>query len=242
MTSNNYFAFKRFIVYHDKCGMKVGTDGVLLGAWANGGKRILDIGCGSGLITLMMAQRFPESEIIAIDIDEDAFQQTIENVARSEFAERISIFQTSIQRFATQSEAENNKKYDSIVCNPPFFVNSLKSPDSKRSAARHAETLPFAELFAAVEKTMTDEGEFSVIIPTDYLGVFKAEASLHGLFLSRKYSLKTTAKKAAKRQLLSFSKQPPRKFDESEQTLLDNEGKKSEWYKGLTRDFYLDEK
>lgn len=117
--SNNYFKFKQFSVEHSGCAMKVGTDGVLLGAWANGGDCILDIGTGSGLIALFMAQRNVRAQIVAIDIDSDAIKQAKINVENSIFRNRISVIESSLQNF-------HQGKYDSIVCNPPFFVNSLK--------------------------------------------------------------------------------------------------------------------
>ena len=120
--------------------MKVGTDGVLLGAWAKGGKRMLDIGSGTGLISLMMAQRFPLSLIDAIDVEIDCCIQAEENVNNSPFVDRIHVYRASLQDYTCE-----NKMYffDSIVSNPPYFVNSLKSPDSKRSMARHSDCLPF---------------------------------------------------------------------------------------------------
>ena len=123
--SNNVFKFKQFSVHHDQCAMKVGTDGVLLGAWSRGGKRLLDIGTGTGLIAMMMAQRFSEAEIVAIDIDEAACLQAKENVANSPFATRVRVVHTSLQQF----DGENC--FDCIVSNPPFFVNSLPNPDVK---------------------------------------------------------------------------------------------------------------
>ena len=121
--------------------MKVGTDGVLIGAWANGGKRILDIGTGTGLIALMMAQRFDDAEIKAVDLDRDACCQARENVANSRFAGRVEVFETAIQQF------HDAAGFDSIVSNPPFFQNSLKNPDTRRAAARHSDSLPFSVLF-----------------------------------------------------------------------------------------------
>ena len=145
--ANDYFRFKHFTVWQQHCAMKVGTDGVLLGAWADGGQRILDIGTGTGLIALMMAQRFPAAEVTAVEIDEQAAMQACENVAASPFADRVNVIHDDILRYA---DACAEGCFDAIVCNPPFFVNSLKNPDSKRALARHNDNLSFCQLFSIV--------------------------------------------------------------------------------------------
>ena len=115
--SNNYFQFKKFVVRQDLCAMKVGTDGTLLGSWARGGRKILDIGTGTGLVALMMAQRFEDAELCAVEIDRDAHLQAMDNVENSPFNGRIKLFNQSIQDFSTEYADE---KFDSIVFNPPF--------------------------------------------------------------------------------------------------------------------------
>ena len=145
------FKFKHFEIHQDRCAMKVGTDGVLLGAWALGGKRILDIGSGTGLISLMMAQRYPEAQVVGIDLDAEACAEARENVAASPFADRVNIVDCRLQDY------ESLEKFDAIVSNPPFFLNSLKNPDSKRSMARHADSLPFRELFRGVKLLLSDD-------------------------------------------------------------------------------------
>ena len=139
------FRFKQFTIHQERCAMKVGTDGVLLGAWAEGGKAILDIGTGTGLIACMMAQRFPDATVQAIEIDEAACQQARENVTASPFLDRIFITNTSLQEFVSELP-QHQQQYDCIVCNPPYFVNSMKAPDSQRSIARHTDTLPSPHL------------------------------------------------------------------------------------------------
>ena len=119
--SGRGFTFKQFDVQHDRCAMKVGTDGVLLGAWAEGGLRILDIGTGTGLIALMMAQRYGEATITGVDIDHEAAMQARDNVSRTPFANRISIIESPVQNLT----ADTHGKFDAIVCNPPFFNDSL---------------------------------------------------------------------------------------------------------------------
>jgi len=143
--------------------MKVGTDGVLLGAWTNveHAHRILDIGTGTGLISLMLAQRNADASIVGIEIDEDAADQAEENVRFSPFSERIDIRQIPFQEFS----AESTQKFDLLVSNPPFFADSLHSPDHSRSLARHSDTLSLEELFCGAKQIATKHARFSVIIP-----------------------------------------------------------------------------
>ena len=155
----NRFDFKQFSICQDQCAMKVGTDGVLLGAWADGGRRILDIGTGTGIIALMMAQRFPDAAIDAIEIDHDACRQAAGNIAATPFADRIRIHECPIQHF------QPTMRYDVIVSNPPYFINSMKNPDKKRATARHTDTLSPRDLFMAAEKMLDENGIFSIIIP-----------------------------------------------------------------------------
>ena len=227
------FSFKQFTIHQDLCGMKVGTDGVLLGAWASGkGLRILDIGTGTGLIALMMAQRFPQSQVTAIDIDTNACQQARENVQASPFFERIRVIESKIQDFKEGS-------YDTIVSNPPFFMDSLKNPDAARLTARHTDELPYQDLFISVKRLLTETGEFSAIIPSDYLERFITESCISGFFVSRRYGIRTVPKKAIKRYLLTFTKRQAEKTDYQEVTLMDKEGKRSQWYQKLTDNFYI---
>ena len=238
--SGDSFSFKRFVVHQDRCAMKVGTDGVLLGAWAHGGKRILDIGTGTGLIALMMAQRFSEASICGVEIDADAALQAQENVALSEFAARVQIEAVSLQSYVERIGQEGGTRlFDSIVSNPPFFERSLTNPDQSRTLARHASTLTYAELFGAVMRLLAPEGEFSTIIPDDCLSRFVAEGCLAGLFLTRKCAVKTVPRKSPKRYLLAFAKQMPKELEDGEATLMNADGSRSEWYSELTRDFYI---
>ena len=238
--SGDSFSFKRFVVHQDRCAMKVGTDGVLLGAWAHGGKRILDIGTGTGLIALMMAQRFSEASISGVEIDADAALQAQENVALSEFAARVQIEAVSLQSYVGQIGQEGGTPmFDSIVSNPPFFERSLTNPDQSRTLARHASTLTYAELFGAVKQLLAPEGEFSTIIPDDCLSRFVAEGCLAGLFLTRKCAVKTVPRKSPKRYLLAFAKQMPKDMEDVEATLMNADGSRSEWYLELTCDFYI---
>lgn len=227
------FNFKKFSISQDRCAMKVGTDGVLLGAWANGGKHILDIGSGTGLLALMMAQRFPLSLVEGVEIDNKAALQSVENIAKSPFSNRITIYNVALQNFKPTTP------YDSIITNPPFFVNSLKSPISSRSVARHATNLSFADIFIFTSEWLTESGEISAIIPADLKEMFAEEAFIHGFFLTRQYGLKTVERRPVKRFLLAFSKCRPMLFDQQTVTLTDTKGKRSEWYQKLTKEFYI---
>ena len=227
------FTFKQFHVEQDRTAMKVGTDGVLLGAWAEGGRTILDIGTGTGLVALMMAQRFEDAQVVGIDIDPDASEQARENVAASPFSSRISILHTSFQAFSTE------RKFDSIVSNPPYFEHSLKNPDAARASARHADSLPFADLFSGVSRLLADEGVFSAIVPMDCLERFCSEAYLLGFFLLRRYDVKTTPRKPSKRCLVAFCRRRPDVLDRQEVCLMDEGGVRSTWYTALTKEFYL---
>ncbi|MBQ7472671.1 MAG: methyltransferase [Prevotella sp.] len=233
------FRFKQFTIHQDRCAMKVGTDGVLLGAWAEGGSNILDIGTGTGLIACMMAQRFPDARVQAIEIDEAACQQAKENISASPFSERIFITNTSLQEYIT-TPSDGTRKFDSVVCNPPYFVNALKAPDAQRNLARHADTLPFSSLAKGVQALLEEDGVFSMIIPTDSVSAFLQETIFQGLFLTRRFDVKTTPHKAPKRSLLSFRKRfREGDYSEGVETLQDATGNRSEWYMKITDNFYF---
>ena len=250
------FRFKQFEIQQDRCAMKVGTDGVLLGAWADGGRRVLDIGSGTGLISLMMAQRFPQAWVLGIDIDPDACEQARENVANSPFARRVSIENFALQKlsddsvstaFLSAGESDSEGKpgggellFDAIVSNPPFFVNSMKNPDSKRTLARHSDSLPFSELMKGVRRWLSDDGLFSAIVPVDVLEPFVSEAYCSGLSLIRKCGVRTVERKAPKRYLLTFAKKRKMPLAEEEVVMTDADGNRSPWYAKITEDFYLD--
>jgi len=218
------FRFKHFAVGQDLCAMKVGTDGVLLGAWARGGEQVLDVGTGTGLIALMMVQRYPEARVTALDIDEGAVRQATINVEQAEAKDRIRVVQQRVQ--------EHEGQYDAIVSNPPFFIDSLNAPDVQRNTARHAETLTYAELMEAAWRLLKDDGELSVVVPFDYRQRMEDEATFRGFFPSRVCAVKTVERKPAKRYLLAFRKHPCQCVKET-MTIGD------EQYRQLTGDFYL---
>ena len=216
--------------------MKVGTDGVLLGAWASVGSRMLDVGTGTGVIALMLAQRHPQARVTAIDIDEGAVRQALQNVAQSPFSDRVEVLQESVQEHSGHSGNSGNAGqsglYDAIVSNPPFFIDSLNAPDRQRNMARHTETLTYAQLMQAAWRLLADNGELSVVVPFDYRQRMEDEATFVGLFPSRVCAVRTIARKPAKRFLLAFRKHPC-PCERTEITLGD------EAYTQLTKEFYL---
>ena len=232
----NSFQFKQFVVNQEHCAMKVGTDGTLLGAWANApvdAARILDIGTGTGLIALMMAQRFPEAKIIGIDIDPDATNQARENVAASPFSDRIMINREDATKF------EDKEGFDAIVSNPPYFVDSLTCPGEQRTMARHAVTLNYKTLMHTANKLLKNDGIISLVIPTENIDDIQSVATCDGLFVTRICKIKTTPNKQPKRQLVEIRKHPVDIIDYREEILEDNPGQRSEWYHNLTIDFYI---
>ena len=234
---SNQFDFKQFSIRQDLCGMKVGTDGVLLGAWASGGQNILDIGTGTGLIALMMAQRSPTAYITALDIESKACLQAQINADLSSFGGRIEVIQDSIQHFSTTHQGL--KSYDCIVSNPPFFVNSLKSKGNERTLARHTDSLSYSELFRSVSLLLSENGMFSTIIPADYVEQFISEGYIFGLFLTRRCFIRTVESKPFKRCLLAFEKQKPSQIETLEVCMQTSKGAKTQWYTTLTGGFYI---
>lgn len=234
--SNPFFQFKHFTVFHDRCAMKVGTDAVLLGTWVrvDGASRLLDIGAGCGVISLMVAQRC-DGHVFAVEVDSDAALQAVGNVSRSPWSERVVVINQDIRSF------ECEEKFDVIFSNPPYFVNSLKSPDKIRSSARHTdEGLGFEELFDSVCRLLTREGEFSLVIPTDIVPLIKSIAISHLLYLSRETHVKTKEGKKPKRSLLAFRFICPEEPVGIKQLpLLDESGRPSQEYALMVKDFYL---
>ena len=232
--SNDYFRFKQFTIRQDRCAMKVGTDGVLLGAWANGGMRILDIGTGTGLIAMMMAQRFPNAHVLGIDVDGDACLQATCNINDSPFVSRLEIRNVPIQNYFADTT-----RYDAIVCNPPYFNDSLKNPSAKRTMARHTVTLSYSDLFKSVARLLADDGEFSAIIPFDSISYFQSEACIYGLIVSRMCAIRTKSESKPKRCLLAFRKQITSDVENTSVTIYEKENGLSQWYTDLTSAFYL---
>lgn len=232
---DNEFHFKQFSVRHDQSTMKVGTDAVLLGAWVDlaDAKQILEVGTGSGVISLILAQRSSfGTKIEAIEIDSKSVVQAKENVGNSPWLEKITISQSRFQ------EWKPKKKYDLIVSNPPFFSNSLLPPNSVRTGARHSVSLTPQELLKHAKELLPTYGRLAIILPYNEGNRFIEEASKFEFYLNKQMAFFTRKDKPQERWLLDFSfQEKPISF--SSITLYDEVNNLSKEYKQLTSEFYL---
>lgn len=235
--ANPFFQFKKFTIRHDKCAMKVGTDAVLLGAWADTAhcNNILDIGTGTGIIALMLAQR-SNAIIDAIDIDREACIQAEENVATSPFAGRINIVYASCAEFAASPK---QKKYDLIVSNPPYFINSLKCPDNKRSMARHTDSLSLPALIKDSYALLSATGRIALVLPYEQLGEVEEIAHENALYIGRQTAVIPTPEAQPKRLLIELSATDT--GTKKRDTLIIEEARHqyTSDYIALTKEFYL---
>ena len=234
------FRFQKFSVAHSRSTMKVGTDGVLLGAWADthSARNILDIGTGCGLIALMAAQRTPDAHVTAIDIDQASIDEATENFQASPFTERLESLQADIQTFSTQP---NTFQYDCILSNPPFFTESLLSPNPTRAAARSvAGGLSFQTLIESAVRLLAPGGSLQIILPFQEAPRILGIAIGAGLHLLRRTDITTKATKPPRRTLLHWTNQPTSAPILHNQICLTGaHGNRSEDYQALTKDFYL---
>ena len=235
--SNKPFQFKQFSIVQQKAAMKVGTDGVLLGAWVqlnNHPFSILDIGTGTGLIALMMAQRSDAEVIDAIELNDEAYEEAVENFERSDWGDRLFCYHAYFQEFVEEIEDE----YDVIISNPPFYTSTYKELSVDRAMARHAESLPYDELLKGVAHLLSENGICAFIIPFSEEENFIALAKENGLLLNRLTRVKGTLDTPIKRSLLQLS------FVESNLEINEliieiDRHQYTENYKALTKDFYL---
>lgn len=237
MARNTYFQFKQFRIEQQRSAMKVGVDGVMLGAWANltGVKRILDIGSGTGLISLMMAQRNSTALIDAVEIDPVAYQESLLNVEQSLWSDRIGVECCSFQQFVEQSA----HRYELIVSNPPFFGNGLGVPLESRSQARHSDWLPLGELISGISRLLAKNGRAALILPSESLEQVKQLASLNNLFLSRVCRVKPNPQKPVFRVLVELSDSVVSLEEETLMIEFETHFDYTPHYRHLTRDFYL---
>lgn len=231
------FIFKQFTIHQDRCAMKIGTDGVLLGAWASLDHRpesILDIGSGCGVIALQLAQRSDAITIDAVEIDDEAYEQCSENFENSPWGDRLFCYHASAQEFAS----EIDESYELIVSNPPFYSENYKTNDLARDTARFNDALPFEHLLASVAHLLSENGLFTVILPRKEEAAFISLAEAVGLFPNRICRVKGTANSEEKRTLMEFSF---RKKTPMQDTLV-IETKRHAYtaeYLKLVADFYL---
>jgi len=234
MGRNNWFEFKQFRIEQHKAAMKVGTDGVLLGAWApiDNACRILDIGTGTGLIALMLAQQ-SDAIIDAVEIDEQACEEAKYNFEQSPWRDRLKVFCCDFHLFTDMPR----EPYDMIVSNPPFFINSLKTNSTALTVARHNDMLSFNQLISGAQKLLSKTDRLCVIIPFTSSIEFRESARLAGFYLRRQTNIIPKSGRVPKRVLLEFTIQPGYPA-EDELTVLDENGFYTENYKTLTAPFY----
>jgi len=231
------FKFKQFTVKQDRCAMKIGTDSVLLGAWTSidtNPTEILDIGAGTGVLSLMLAQRCPDALIEAIEIDANAYEQCVENFENSPWANRLFCYHAALLEYVE----EVDDSYDLIICNPPFYSDTYKTQQESRNKARFQDAMPFEHLLYAVSKLLSDSGVFSVILPYREEARFIHLAKKHQLFPNRILNVKGHADSEIKRSLIEFSK-TSKLIKPS--TLIIETGRHNytKSYTDLTKDFYL---
>ena len=237
--ANDYFSFKQFTIHQDRCAMKVGTDGVLLGILAPtiDSGRILDIGTGTGLVGIMLSQRCPQAMVTGVELDANAAKQAEENATSTGW--NIKIINKSIQDFSFQCE----EKFDLIVSNPPNFINSLKAPEKNRNTARHTDELSFEELIESAEKLLSEEGKFSVIIPYSEEENFIGIANKRNLIAESSVRIIPKVGKEPKRSVITFCRCKNKINCNINVTELVIEKEErhcySDEFKNLTADFYL---
>lgn len=236
MSNHSAFKFKRFSICDDQSALKLGTDAVLLGAWTNIKKAdsILDIGTGCGIIALMLAQR-SDGTIDAIDIHQPSVEQAKGNFENSPWSNQLNSIHSSIQDYSKSSE----KKYDQIVCNPPFFENDLKSPKELNNLSKHNDQLPYDELILALNSLLKPCGKFSMILPLSNSVQFEYRAKFKKLHCRRETIVFPKQDKKPNRILLEFGKEKIAEKESSQLTIRNIDGSYTQEYIELTKDFYL---
>ena len=232
------FQFKQFSLEQNRCAMKIGTDGVLLGAWVpleNQPFSILDIGAGTGVIALMLAQRSHAEQIDALEIDEEAYEQSVDNFENSPWSDRLFCFHAGLDEFMEEPEDE----YDLIVSNPPFYTDDFKSATEQRDLARFADAMPFEDLIEAADLLLSENGIFAVIIPFKEEESFLALAKEFELYPLKITRVKGTPTTEIKRSLLAFSRNEKIDFPADELIIETARHIYTPEYIELTKEFYL---
>ncbi len=230
---DNIFEFKQFSVRQSSSEMKVGTDSVLLGAWADTvcAQRILDVGAGTGILSLMSAQRNPTAHIDAIELDNSAAKEAEYNFRNSPWNDRLSISNSDFLNFDT------DRKFDYIISNPPYFDGGIKAPDSRRAMARHNDSLPFEKFFKKASSCLAQKGIIGIIAPVEVKEMIEFHAGENNLWIRRRVGVRTTGKKPIKRFLWEFANYMV-EIDEGVIT-LQNADERTPEFVGLTKDFYI---
>ena len=232
--SQIFFQFKQFTIAHDKCAMKVNTDGVLLGAWqvVNDVNNILDIGTGSGVIALMMAQKYSHALIDAVEIDEGAYLQAKQNFSESKWATRLKVSHCALQNLIS------DKKYDLIISNPPYFIDDFVSSNHRKNIAKHNLLLTYDDLVASIGWLMTEEGRALLVIPAFNIEKIKAIGIVQKLFINKLTEVRAVTTKKPYVLLLELGKKQMPMIKDSI-AIQNIDGTFTERYKDLTKDFYL---
>jgi tRNA1Val (adenine37-N6)-methyltransferase len=237
--SQKPFQFKQFSIQQDRCAMKIGTDGVLLGAWSSLNHKpesILDIGTGTGLIALMLAQRAEAGLIDALEIEENAYEQAVDNFERSDWGDRLFCYHAGFDEFV--EEMQDEEKYDLIISNPPFYTEDYKTGNENRDQARFADALPLSELIEGVSLLLSEKGHFDLVIPFSEESNAIKIADSHSLFPIRITRVKGTEEAPVKRSLISFSFE--KKDSKINELILEiSRHNYTEEFKELVKDFYL---
>ncbi len=234
---NNWFKFKQFTIKQNRCAHKLGTDSILLGSWVNidGVKTIFDIGVGCGVLSLMMAQRNTKVKIFGVEIDRDSYEQALENIRHSPWFDRISVQNTPLQELD-----KIEQKYDLIITNPPYYVNSLKSPDLKRSNARHAHTLTTDEIIQFSNSHLEPDGKLALILPINLFENFKNILEQNSFHIQRLAKVFPNYEKPAHRIIVECGRLST-DFEYEEITIETNQRHVyTRKYAELTKDFYFD--
>ena len=232
------FSFKKFSLNQDRTAMKIGTDGVLLGAWSpisENAFNVLDIGTGTGIIALMLAQRSNAEQIDAVEIDEDAYEQATENFENSPWSDRLFCYHAGLDELIEEPEDE----YDLIISNPPFYTENYKTEDIQRDLARFEDAMPFEMLVEAADLLLSENGIFSVIIPFKEEERFLALAKEFELYPMKITHVKGTPTSEIKRSLLAFKRFATKEIEINELVIETERHVYTAEYITLTKDFYL---
>ncbi len=232
---NPYFRFKQFTIQQDRCIMKVCTDSCILGAWTvrrlSGATRILDIGTGTGLLPLMLAQK-SAADIDTIESDRGSAGQAKENILQSPWSDRIRVIEGDVRKHIFQS------KYDFIISNPPFYESDLRSPETKRNNAMHGESLTLDELLFVIQSSLNENGAFSVLLPFTRTNYFEGLALAGGFFLREKLIIRQTPKHVPFRSICLYKRQSPEKILMDELTIKEKDGNYSAGFSELMNEYY----
>lgn len=240
MGRKDVFRYQRFSIQQGHAAMKVGTDSDLLGTLSQGGDRILDVGTGTGVLSLMLAQRYPQARITAVEIDDNAVIDARANFAASPMGERITLHHMSFQDYVVKAREEGLAgTYDAVVCNPPYFDLSLECPDDSRTRARHSSSLPFDVLATGAYEMLAPGGVFSVCVPPEVITKFKGECQLAGFSMEVLHQVRTLPANPPKRLVLVMKKSLNGAALTLDHVMLNDDGTRSEWYREIMKGFLL---